>query len=931
MATSLINMEHLIRDKGGTNWDLCFICQEEINEKLRSTPQGLETLSEMLLKFSEINALNFNINRLLNKDADLHSVLKESHAKYHHTCYAKYNARAFQRAVTRNKTKNTVETSQPGCSRRSVSEASTHTLGELLCCFCSKVDAYENLVAAGTFHATGNKADSSHVQNISEKWKIMAVATNNNELLQKLTFGDVTSNELFYHQACYRTFKNQYRGKQREIDRSTIEKNVEWKKASAMSKIISYIYETEDEVPGSVFDATCLEAMYIELLKCHNIQVVSHITRFTDKLVAQIEYLEKRTIGRKVSLYFKAAFDTVLLDKAIEPDIFMRSIRHVVQPIRNAMSLTENSFQGTFAEDSQIDSVPIQLLTLVSMLIDGTNFANKGFSQPALSASQIIMYNFRKHGTETGSQRRHLKQRETPIVIYNSLKLYATVRSRVLIDHFFSLGICVSYQRVLDITKSLYNSTKKQFEEDGVLVPQVLRKGIFSVMAKDNIDLNATSTMITSHYHGTSLSVFQFPAEGKLGICRDNSYNDDTHLSKKLEGLPREYTNVCPLPRSGMGSEIYAPLCTMNLPSYFETLSSLELSLNLEFEWLECVSNSFILGKCDSWSKHHASLKRRKTGIPGINAIMPMINKPVHTIETQYHIMSINKKTTNFLNVSQTPIDVSDQPVYALTRTIQWKYPGEFGLGHYFSFLGGLHIEQQCLVLHGELINGSGIKEILSTTDLSIIGTSVAVDVNDIKRARYCLQVVTSAIYMKLKDAYKKSTSPLSLMKWLEERALTSQMCFYWKLILDFQVLVLTYIRATREGNFQVYIESFKSIVKWYFALDHYNYARWGTVHCFDLMFLEKTCPDLHEEFQSGNFSFLKTNSEYSRIALDQVHEQNNKVIKGSGGSKHLLNRTDESGLIRWESVGTDIASIICKFEDLIDETVTEEGTKKAP
>lgn len=315
--------------------------------------------------------------------------------------------------------------------------------------------------------------------------------------------------------------------------------------------------------------------------------------------------------------------------------------------------------------------------------------------------------------------------------------------------------------------------------------------------------------------------------------------------------------------------------------------------------------------------------------MPGINAIMPMINTPVHTLETQYHIMSINKKTTNFLNESQTPIDVCDQPVYALTRIIQWKYPHEFGLGHYFSLLGGLHIEQQNLVLHGELINGSGLKEILDTNELSIIGTSVAVDVNDIKRARYCLQVVACVMFMKLKDAHKNSGSSLPLMQWLEERVLTSEMCYYWKLILDFQVLILTFIRSIREGNFQVYIESFVSIVKWYFALDHYNYARWSTVHCFDLMMLEKTCPDLHEQFELGNFSFQKTNSEYSRIALDQVHEQNNKVIKGSGGSKHLLNRSEESGLIRWECIGADIARILCEFEDSVDETSTEEGTKK--
>ena len=148
-------------------------------------------------------------------------------------------------------------------------------------------------------------------------------------------------------------------------------------------------------------------------------------------------------------------------------------------------------------------------------------------------------------------------------------------------------------------------------------------------------------------------------------------------------------------------------------------------------------------------------------------------------------------------------------------------------------------------------------------------------------------------------------------MQCLENRILESQMCYYWKTIFDFQILVLVYIRSIREGDFQVYIKSFISIAKWYFALDRYNYARWGTVHCFDLMLLQQNCPDIYEQFRLGNFLFLKTCSEFSGIALDQVHEQNNKVIKGSGGSTHLLNRTDESGLIRWETAGSDIARIV--------------------
>ena len=67
-----------------------------------------------------------------------------------------------------------------------------------------------------------------------------------------------------------------------------------------------------------------------------------------------------------------------------------------------------------------------------------------------------------------------------------------------------------------------------------------------------------------------------------------------------------------------------------------------------------------------------------------------------------------------------------------------------------------------------------------------------------------------------------------------------------------------------------------------------------------------------------GHFSFLKTHREFSRIATDQVHEQNNKMIKGSGGATCLLKKSDESALIRWEASGPDISRVVTEFEDLL-------------
>ena len=51
--------------------------------------------------------------------------------------------------------------------------------------------------------ATKDAVDTQHNAKLTERWKDMAIKTNNNLLLAKLATGSLVSNELFYHLDCY--------------------------------------------------------------------------------------------------------------------------------------------------------------------------------------------------------------------------------------------------------------------------------------------------------------------------------------------------------------------------------------------------------------------------------------------------------------------------------------------------------------------------------------------------------------------------------------------------------------------------------------------------------------------------------------------------------------------------------------------------------
>ena len=287
--------------------------------------------------------------------------------------------------------------------------------------------------------------------------------------------------------------------------------------------------------------------------------------------------------------------------------------------------------------------------------------------------------------------------------------------------------------------------------------------------------------------------------------------------------------------------------------------------------------------------------------------------------------MEIVAKTSQLLNPSQICVDESDQPVYKLSKELQWRFPDRFGPEKYFCLFGF----SSCRKINPSLWFTSRwewFEQNTALCRLSIVGTDSLVSVNHIKKARYCTQIAACFMFSLLTSAHKESVDKSTVLQWLKNQSEESEMCHYWYIIIDLMLNFLIFVRSIRKGNFSLYVSFLKQVVKWYYACDHYRYVCWVTVHLYDHLYVI-TLPV--QMFFRWLFGFSKVKQKLSLMGIDQNHEQKNAVIKGMGGAISLLNKDDESGLARWELCLYELCLIISEYEST-PEVELEDSTKTA-
>ena len=174
-----------------------------------------------------------------------------------------------------------------------------------------------------------------------------------------------------------------------------------------------------------------------------------------------------------------------------------------------------------------------------------------------------------------------------------------------------------------------------------------------------------------------------------------------------------------------------------------------------------------------AWAAYHALQQPPMEDPPVMCALLPLFYEKAATPAIIKHGMDVQKQAIEYLNPGQIPVTTFDQPLFALAKYVQWKWPATHGEAVHVVILGGLHTEMALWSTLGDILEGSGW---------------------------------TTAL-IEVQEAFMEFEGNASVEAWRNDLFKRSPTFMYWDLIMRYETLILISIRAHREKNFPLYVQ----------------------------------------------------------------------------------------------------------------------------
>ena len=931
----------------GIDFKKCFLCQSENTNDLRdpskhcgkshSIYKPYENLASNILELRQLGQLPFSIDvDLLNSQyGGLEEAMRTNNAIWHKRCR---NLVDNQKVIRARERQNTDTVHSPVKTRRMSGESS-----RIYSTSTESIDAEKKTEKEPTCFLCDqprgkySKSGFYKVATLGIDTKVRSAAKTicDKALLRKIANGDLISQGCHYHLVCLTKL---YRQEDKIKKQSgTQAAKIAVLKAQGLAELIDYVESYRNT--NTILQMNELYHLYSVRLLSLGVDSYVHTSRLRASLLSAIPDLKeiRNTSNNHIDLAFDCDLSKAMLEiSSHDCDSEVILLSQAAKILRRYTLDQNNNFTGSFSRDCQEESVPTILLTFMQMVLDGPGITkNQKADQipsmaPAVkSLSQLIAFNTVNRRTNTPDRvARHLRDRETPLAIYIAIKIYSMTRKETLIDILHEKGLCISYKRLRTITTDIANSVVAHFESNGVVVPLQAERGIFTTFGYDNIDHNPRATTCRSSFHGTCISLLQFPESSNQRDREPDSravMNPEVMGKNNVAHLPVSYTNI---------PQINLPKDSVDVPpvpvesSLRPETRPLTETLKDVYEWLTHAHGALEVWAMDScttkwisWAAYFANKFGPPLAPVTPSMMLPLFREAAHSPMMVFHGMNIVAAVTKQLNPGQTPVMVVDQLLFTLAEKIQWKFSDILGEDKFVVMLGALHTEKMLYEVLGDWLEGSGWTSLLSVGGVASSGVANSmIKVTHLTRTRYMHQVTALALYSLLRQAHREyltttiEDEPLELDDWTKCQRVREPHFLYWHQTLELQLTVLQFVKSIRTASFDLYLETLEHLIPWVYALDHIHYARNLPIHLRDMCALQGMHPTVHQEFMNGKFVGQKTGRAFSGLALDQVHEQLIGSLKGDGGIIGLTE--DPVALERFMITGPEISRIIEEFEN---------------
>ena len=177
--------------------------------------------------------------------------------------------------------------------------------------------------------------------------------------------------EAHYHTKCFISYYNKSLAKNEENQRNP--NDVLY--AIALAEIVAFVEEQRIESESTAFKLADLMKMYSNRLEELGLETGNRInsTRFKEQLLSPCPNLIAYKSGRDIFVSFRKDVGTILQNAYTEDsDDEGTYLTKTANIIRHEVLNSTVSFEGQFDENCQATSVPKALLTLLSMIMNGS-------------------------------------------------------------------------------------------------------------------------------------------------------------------------------------------------------------------------------------------------------------------------------------------------------------------------------------------------------------------------------------------------------------------------------------------------------------------------------------------------------------------------------------------------------------------------------